>query len=75
VRKLWQLDAAAKALREDGLAESSEPLTHIRHLQEDIERKLDPRSLRLLGDWYDVKKRTQASNWCIKFVDAKSARH
>ena len=56
VRKLWQLDAAAKALREDGLAESSEPLTHIRHLQEDIERKLDPRSLRLLGDWYDVKE-------------------
>ena len=25
VRRLWQLDAAAKALREDGLAESSEP--------------------------------------------------
>ena len=55
VRKIWQLDAAAKALREDGLAESSEPMTHIRHLQEEIERKLDPRSLRLLGEWDDIR--------------------
>ena len=31
-------------------------MTHIRHLQEEIERKLDPRSLRLLGEWDDIRE-------------------
>ena len=56
VRKIWQLDAAAKAFREDGLQEDSEPLQQIRNLQHNIERKLDPRSLRLLGEWEDAKE-------------------
>jgi len=56
VRRLWQVDATANALREEGLDESSEPLKHIRQLQEIIERKLDPRSLRLLGEWDDIQQ-------------------
>jgi methylmalonyl-CoA mutase len=54
VRRLWQLDAAAMALREDGLDGDSAPIQHIRHLQETIERQLDPRALRLVGEWDDI---------------------
>ena len=54
-REIWQLDAAAKALRDDGFAEESEPLQAIRHLQQKVERLLDPRALRLLEDWEDHK--------------------
>ena len=54
-RKLWQLDAATMALREDGLDEHSAPIQHIRHLQESIEKQLDPRALRLVGEWDDIK--------------------
>lgn len=55
-RKLWQLDSAAMALREDGLDESSAPIQHIRHLQESIEHQLDPRALRLVGEWDDIRE-------------------
>ncbi len=55
VRRLWQLDATARALREDGLDTSSEALQAIKHLQETIEKKLDPRALRSIGEWEDIK--------------------
>jgi methylmalonyl-CoA mutase len=56
VRNIWQLDTAAKVLRDQGLDESSEALQAIRHGQENIEAKLDPRALRLVGEWDDIKK-------------------
>ncbi|HMK37643.1 MAG TPA: methylmalonyl-CoA mutase family protein, partial [Desulfomonilaceae bacterium] len=56
VRKLWQLDAAVMALREDGLDDDSVAVQHIRHLQESIEKQLDPRALRLVGEWDDIKE-------------------
>jgi methylmalonyl-CoA mutase len=56
VRRLWHLDAAVQALREDGLDEESVPIHHIKLLQEDVEKKLDPRALRLVGEWQDIKE-------------------
>ena len=47
-RRLWQLDATAKALRAKGLPVDSEALTNIKELQEEVERELDPRALRLV---------------------------
>jgi isobutyryl-CoA mutase len=55
VRRLWQLDAAALALRETGLDDNSEPIEKIKLLQEIIEKQLDPRALRLVGEWEDLK--------------------
>ncbi len=40
----------------DGLQEDSEPLQQIRSLQHQIERRLDPKSLRVLGEWEDTKE-------------------
>ncbi len=56
LRRLWHLDAAVKALREDGLDDESVPVRHIKRLQDDVERKLDPRALRLVGEWDDIKE-------------------
>ncbi|MEW6348151.1 MAG: fused isobutyryl-CoA mutase/GTPase IcmF [Thermodesulfobacteriota bacterium] len=55
VRKIWHLDEASRALREDGTHES-EALRSIKDLQETIERRLDPRALRLVGEWEDIKQ-------------------
>jgi len=55
VRKIWQLDAAVNALREEGLEKTSEPVVRIMHLQEHIERQLDPRALRLVGEWPEMR--------------------
>ncbi|MEW6111843.1 MAG: fused isobutyryl-CoA mutase/GTPase IcmF [Thermodesulfobacteriota bacterium] len=54
-RRLWQLDATAKALRAKGLSVDSEALTNIKELQEEVERELDPRALRLVGEWDELK--------------------
>lgn len=56
VRRLWHLDAAVQSLREDGLDEESEPIGRIKHLQEEVEKKLDPRALRLIGEWDELKE-------------------
>ncbi|MDQ7783178.1 MAG: methylmalonyl-CoA mutase family protein [Desulfomonilaceae bacterium] len=56
VRRLWHLDTAVKALREDGLDDESAPVRHIKRLQDDVEKKLDPRALRLIGEWDDIKE-------------------
>ncbi|MBM3300518.1 MAG: methylmalonyl-CoA mutase family protein, partial [Deltaproteobacteria bacterium] len=56
VRRLWHLDQTVKALREGGIDEESEPIEKIKHLQEDIESKFDPRALRLVGEWDDIKE-------------------
>jgi methylmalonyl-CoA mutase len=56
VRQLWHLDQTVKALRKRGLEDESEPIHEIKRLQEDIERKLDPRALRLVGEWDDIKE-------------------
>ncbi len=63
VRKIWQLDAAAKALREDGLSEASEPVTHIMKLQDEIENQLDPAALRLIGEWEELKETYSADEF------------
>lgn len=55
-RRIWQLDAAARSLRDEGLEWDSDALQAIKHLQETIERKLDPRALRLVGEWEEIKQ-------------------
>jgi len=55
VRRIWQLDGAAKALRESGVSGDGEALAQIKHLQEEIEHQLDPQALRLVGEWEDLK--------------------
>ncbi|MBI5572020.1 MAG: methylmalonyl-CoA mutase family protein [Desulfomonile tiedjei] len=69
VRRIWHLDETARALREEGLAEDSEPLSKVRHLQEAVERCLDPRSLRLLGHWEDIKAAYSADEFVYKVRD------
>lgn len=66
VRRIWQLDAAAKALREEGLEEHSDALQSIKHLQESIERRLDPRALRLVGEWEDMKHSYSGEDYVFK---------
>jgi methylmalonyl-CoA mutase len=56
VRRLWQLDEAAKALRDAGSREDSNALMQLRDVQESIEHQLDPRALRLVGEWEDLKQ-------------------
>ncbi len=56
IRKLWQMDATANALRENGSDDNSESIRNIKALQESIEHKLDPRALRLVGEWEDIKE-------------------
>ncbi len=66
VRRIWQLDAAAKALREEGIEEHSDALQSIKHLQESIERRLDPRALRLVGEWEDMKNSYSGEDYVFK---------
>ncbi len=66
VRRIWQLDEAVKALRENGARENSEALGEIRDLQESIERQLDPRALRLVGEWEDLKKEYSGDEYVFK---------
>lgn len=56
VRELWHLDATIKALRGTGLLDDSEPVKHVKALQENIEKQLDPRALHLVGDWKELKE-------------------
>lgn len=56
VRRLWQLDEARRSLRESGLDEHSEAIVSIKHVQEEIERQLDPRALRLVGEWDELTR-------------------
>jgi methylmalonyl-CoA mutase len=55
VRRIWQLDEASKALRENGVREDSEAVRRIRELQDSIEGQLDPQALRLVGEWDELK--------------------
>lgn len=66
VRRLWHLDQAAKALREDGLDEGSTPVSHIKTLQEAVEKSLDPRALRLLGEWEDLRRDYSGKEYVFK---------
>ncbi|MGD9818507.1 MAG: fused isobutyryl-CoA mutase/GTPase IcmF [Desulfomonilaceae bacterium] len=56
VRRLWHLDEVEKELVFGGQCESSAALEGIKTLQEDIEKKLDPKALRLVGEWEDIKE-------------------
>ena len=66
VRRLWQLDAAVKTFREEGLAEDSEAVRHVKALQESIEKKLDPRSLGLVGEWDELKATFSADEFVFQ---------
>jgi isobutyryl-CoA mutase len=55
IRKIQQLDATVNALREEGVQENSEAVSHLKLMQEGIERKLDPRALKLIGEWDDLR--------------------
>ncbi|MEJ2716989.1 MAG: methylmalonyl-CoA mutase family protein [Deltaproteobacteria bacterium] len=66
VRRIWQLDAAYRALRENGAGEESEALRQIKEAQDSIERQLDPRALRLVGEWDELKAQYSAEE--LKFT-------
>jgi len=66
VREIWHLDEAARALRRDGLDDKSEPVARIKHLQEEIEKQLDPRALRLVGEWEDLKQAYSGNDFVYK---------
>lgn len=69
VRRLWQLDETVRALKENGLADDSEAIRPIKHLQEDVESRLDPRALRLVGEWDDLKKIYSSDEMVFKVRD------
>ncbi|MGO8821591.1 MAG: fused isobutyryl-CoA mutase/GTPase IcmF [Desulfomonilaceae bacterium] len=56
IRRLWQLDGVEKEFRIEKLTDEAEGLSKIKELQEEIEKKLDPRALRLVGEWEDIKE-------------------
>lgn len=56
IRRLWRLDAVEKEFRTDSVSEESEAFSRIKKLQEEIEKQLDPRALRLVGEWDDIKE-------------------
>ena len=45
-----------KEFRIGKLKDESEGLSKIKELQEEIEKKLDPRALKLVGEWEDIKE-------------------
>lgn len=66
VRRIWQLDSASKALRESGLGEHSDAIKQVRKLQESIEHELDPRALRLVGEWDELKQEYSGDEYVFK---------
>lgn len=56
IRRLWRLDAVEKEFRTDSVSEESEAFSRIKKLQEEIEKQLDSRALRLVGEWDDIKE-------------------
>jgi isobutyryl-CoA mutase len=56
IRRLWRLDGVEKELRNTNVNEESEAFVKIKKLQEQIEKQLDPRALRLVGEWEDIKE-------------------
>ena len=68
-RRLWQLDAAAQALRESGASDEEEAIASIRELQESIEKRLDPRALKLVGEWDGVKEAYSKDEYVYKVRD------
>jgi methylmalonyl-CoA mutase len=74
VRRIWQLDSAVRALRESGGREDSEAQREIKELRESIERQLDPRALRLVGEWQELKEQYSGEELVFK-VRGKEIRH
>ncbi len=74
VRRIWQLDSAVKALRENGAPEGSDAQNEIKQLQESIERQLDPRALRLVGEWQELKEQYSGEELIFK-VRGREIRH
>ncbi len=66
VRRLWHLDEVEKELVFGGQCESSAALEGIKILQEDIEKKLDPKALRLVGEWEDIKESYSGSDYVFE---------
>ncbi len=66
VRRIWHLDEAAKALRENGDREDSQALASIKELQESVEKQLDPRALKLVGEWEDLKQEYSGDEYVYK---------
>lgn len=56
VRRLWHLDEVEKELLFGLGCDASNSSDGIKRLQEDIEKLLDPRALRLVGEWEDIKQ-------------------
>lgn len=56
IRRLWRLDAVEKEFRIDNVGENSEAFSKIKKLQEEIEKELDPRALKLVGEWEDIRE-------------------
>jgi len=66
VRRIWQLDEAVKAVRKNGAGEDSSALRQIKEVQESIEQQLDPRALRLVGEWEEIKEEYSGEEFVFK---------
>ena len=69
IRRLWHLDETARALKEGGVADDSEVIRPIKHLQEDAESRLDPKTLYLVGGWEELKKVYSSDEMVFKMRD------
>ena len=56
VRRLWRLDEVEKELLFGVGCDATQALDGIKRLQEDIEKRLDPKALRLVGEWENIKE-------------------
>ncbi len=56
VRRLWHLDEVEKELLFGVGCDATQALEGIKCLQEDIEKRLDPKALRLVGEWENIKQ-------------------
>ncbi len=71
IRRLWRLDGVEKEFRMDNVNDESEGLSKIKELQEEIEKKLDPRALRLVGEWEDIKDAYSGDDYVFTVRDRK----
>lgn len=55
VRRLWHLDEVEKELLFGVSCDATLALEGIKCLQEDIEKRLDPKALRLVGEWENIR--------------------
>ncbi len=71
IRRLWRLDGVEKEFHRDSSNDETDGLARIKHLQEEIEKQLDPRALKLVGEWEDIKEDYSADDYVFTVRNKK----